>query len=170
MDIKEVYMEKKQLWKKQNYIHICYWWLLQFFFREIVFTEKSKKKEKERKSRTKKTTTNTWSHLLKTCLNKMMIMAKISLMSKTMRKIEDMFKTCRICTTMKIHSEKAKFQSHSRISGYIQSKLLLYCYRYTTILLLQLHHNIITILWIVKKKVFFNHFVTVFLPLKYLWI
>lgn len=54
---------------------------------------------------------------------------------------EDMFKTCRICTTMKIHSEKAKFQSLSLAFQDILTSTLLLSLHYYTI-----HHNIITIL------------------------
>lgn len=59
MDIKEVYMEKKNNSEKTKLHSHLLLMTPTIFFREIVFTEKSKKKEKERKSRTKKTTTNT---------------------------------------------------------------------------------------------------------------
>jgi len=176
--------QRKSLWKKPtlkktNNIHLL---LLTHLLH--LSTWKKIEKKKKRKNYNK----YTWSHLLKTCLmntkwwNEISFSRKkiswkndftkknakkISLMSKTMRK-KKMKRYVQNLPYM--HHDENSFRKSqisvtlSRISGYIQSKLLLYCYRYTTILLLQLHHNIITILWIVKKKVFFNHFVTVFLP------
>jgi len=139
-----------------------------------------------RKNKTKKSTTktkeNTWSHLLKTCLNKMM-MAKISLMSKTMRRKKDknvqyfglfqdkMFKTCRICTTRwKFIQKKPNFShtlySHFRNNSNFLNSTAIATLSTTYYTIITTLHNIIIlrILWIVKKKVFFNHFVTVFLP------
>jgi len=74
------------------------------------------------------------------------------------RRWKDMFKTCRICTTMKIHSEKAKFQSHS-LAFQDKSKNFYYSTAIATLLLLYyLNYNYIILLLqyyeLLKKSIF----------------
>jgi len=145
--LKKVY-GKNQLWKKQTRF-ICYCWLTYYIF----LIEKNREEKNEKKLHEVTSWRLVWwtqndemiyhfhekknwkNHFTKKMRRRSHYWCQRPC---ERRRWKDMFKTCRICTTMKIHSEKAKFQSHSLSHFRINLKT-------SITLLLSLHYYYYTI-------------------------